>query len=165
MLLAEDGPKRIAKASHLPELNQFRTAFESYSLGKSVGEGGSGKVFEVTDEDGKILALKYLKPEVRSRQKARRFKNEMGFCMKDNHPNVVKVLDHGLAVVSEIEVPFYVMPLYPQTLRAVMREKSETQHLLGIFQQVLDGVSAAHSQGIWHRDLKPENVLHDPITQ
>lgn len=29
---------------------------------------------------------------------------------------------------------------------------------------MLDGVEAAHLQGVHHRDLKPENILYDPPT-
>jgi hypothetical protein len=164
-LLASDGPTRVTGPGPSPAIRQFRTALDSYALGECLGEGGSGRVFEATDEDGNIFALKYLKPEVRSKLKARRFKNEMGFCMKSNHRNLVRVLDHGLTLMSEVEVPFYVMPLYQKTLRTVMREESEPRKLLSIFQQILDGVSAAHAQGIWHRDLKPENILYDPTTE
>ena len=162
-LLADDGPKRVAKPAPSSDISQFRTALNSYTLGKSRGEGGSGRVFEATGESGNIVALKYLKPEVRSKQKARRFTNEISFCTSNSHPNVVMVLDHGLAVVSDVEVPFYVMPLYPQTLRDVMRERVNPDKLLGLFQQIVAGVSAAHGQRIWHRDLKPENILYDPI--
>ena len=64
--------------------------------------------------------------------------------------------------MNDVEVPFYVMPVYPQTLRTLMDQETSPDLLLAIFLQILDGVEVAHAKGIWHRDLKPQNVLYDP---
>jgi serine/threonine protein kinase len=37
--------------------------------------------------------------------------------------------------------------------------------VLPIFSQILDGIDAAHLQGVWHRDLKPENILCSPAAE
>jgi hypothetical protein len=160
-LLAQEGPKQLATVAATP---QFRTALGAYTLGSPLGEGGSGKVFRVVDEDGSEHALKYLRPDGQTSQKSRRFKNELAFCLKNTHPNIITVEDWGLAQVNDVEVPFYVMPVYPQTLRTLMDQGTSPDLLMSIFLQILDGVQAAHVRGIWHRDLKPQNVLYDPIT-
>lgn len=157
-LLAQEGPK---PPQNLVASSQFRTALGSYALGAQLGEGGSGKVFRVTDDDGAPHALKYLKPESLSSSKTKRFRNEMAFCSNNTHPNIITVTDRGLAVVNGVEVPFYVMPVFPQTLRSLMDTKIAPDRLLEVFGQVLEGVEAAHNAGIWHRDLKPQNVLVD----
>ena len=154
-LLAQEGPKQLATVAAPPK---FRTALGAYTLGSPLGEGGSGKVFRVVDEDGSEHALKYLKPEGQSSQKSRRFKNELAFCLKNTNPNIITVEDWGLAQVNDVEVPFYVMPVYPQTLRTLMDQETSPDLLMVIFLQILDGVGAAHAKGIWHRDLKPQNV-------
>ncbi len=140
----------------------FRTALNSYRLDKVIGEGGAGKVFRAVDDDGAVRALKYLKPESLSSRRTKRFKNELGFCVKNSHPNVISIEDWGLTEIHGTEVPFYVMPLFPETLRSLMEKPSNTDELLEVFLQVLDGVEAAHKAGAWHRDLKPENILYDP---
>jgi serine/threonine protein kinase len=66
------------------------------------------------------------------------------------------VLGTGVIETSET---FYVMSLFPCTLRDVMSEGIEPGAILPVFGQILDGVEAAHLQGVWHRDLKPENIL------
>jgi len=106
--------------------------------------------------------LKYLKREALSSSRMKRFKNELGFCMKNSHPNIISIEDWGLAEIDGDEVPFYVMPLFPDTLRSLMRKQTGREVLLGVFMQVLEGVGAAHNAGVWHRDLKPENILYDP---
>jgi serine/threonine protein kinase len=80
---------------------------------------------------------------------------------RNKHPNIVTVLDHGIARDHEFNGPFYVMSRYDGSLRAVMRQNLPSERVLPLFSQVLDGVEAAHFQGVVHRDLKPENILHD----
>jgi serine/threonine protein kinase len=43
-----------------------------------------------------------------------------------------------------------------------MRDGMDSNMKLALFNQILDGLEAAHEQGVWHRDLKPENLLYDP---
>ena len=160
ILLAAEGPIKDAKKKSIGP--QFRTPFNTFTANGTIGEGGSGKVLRVVDDDGAERALKYLKPDGLSDQKAKRFKNELAFCKKNTHPNIITIQDWGLAEVNGVEVPFYVMPIFPQTLRMLMKENATPETLLSAFLQILEGVEEAHKAGIWHRDLKPENVLFDP---
>jgi tRNA A-37 threonylcarbamoyl transferase component Bud32 len=139
----------------------FKTVFDVYTPNGLIGEGGSGRVIRVLDRAGKQHALKYLKPDRISSEKERRFKNELAFCFKNAHRNIITVEDWGLAEIDESEVPFYVMPIFPKTLRSVMQQENSPEKMLRLFMQILDGVEAAHNRGIWHRDLKPENILFD----
>jgi hypothetical protein len=158
VLLASDGriesPAKVATTS-------FRTLFDTYMPKGQIGEGGSGKVLRVIDSEGSEYALKYLKPNSMSSQKMKRFKNELEFCMRNTHRNVITVHDWGLSDVNGVEVPFYVMPVFPRTLRSFMNEEKNSKLLISIFLQILDGVEAAHNVKVWHRDLKPENILVD----
>lgn len=128
----------------------FWTATTRYTVVEQVGQGGSGVVYRVLDDDGSAFAAKFLSGSGVTTAKKRRFRNELTFCLRNRHPNVIAVLDHG--VVSN--EPFYVMPYYEDTLRTVIPSKPEPAQALSLFSQLLDGVEAAHLKGIWHRDLK-----------
>ncbi|CAG0947515.1 serine/threonine protein kinase, bacterial [Anaerolineae bacterium] len=142
----------------------FESPFNTYQEITLLGEGGSGRVYKVEDDNGKIYALKCLNPQRVTKEKTKRFKNELLFCSRNQHNNVLKVLDWGKAVIDEIKCPFYVMPFYPKTLRALIENGIAHQRVLPLFSQILDGVEAAHLQKVWHRDLKPENILYDDST-
>jgi serine/threonine protein kinase len=139
----------------------FITAFSSYTVLREVGEGGSGRVYEVADSSGKVVAIKSLDPTKLTTDKVKRFKNETHFCLRSPHKNIVTVLEYGVRNVNGKHCPFYVMPLYPKTLRTLISEKIQPNKVLTYFAQILDGVEAAHLLGVWHRDLKPENILFD----
>jgi hypothetical protein len=158
-MLAQEGPD--STTAQAKQAEEFRTALEIYKHVGELGEGGAGRVLQVEDPDGERFALKYLKPEGVSTQRSKRFKNEIRFCALSNHPNIVRVLDWGVATVQGIEVPFYVMPVYSKTLKTVMSSKPDSEILLDLFDQILAGVQAAHEHNVWHRDLKPQNVLID----
>jgi hypothetical protein len=158
VMLAQEGPDRQDPPARADE---FRTALEVYKLKGQLGEGGSGRVVRVEDPEGAPFALKYLKPEALTTQRSKRFRNEIQFCASTNHKNIIRVLDWGITKVEGAEVPFYVMPVYPKTLKSVMSSNPTPSLLLDLFEQVLAGVQGAHEQGVWHRDLKPQNVLVD----
>ena len=60
---------------------------------------------------------------------------------------------------SESEnIVFYIMPLYPMTLRKKMSSGLRSDEVLPIIFKLLEGVKIAHQKQVWHRDIKPENV-------
>ncbi len=132
-----------------------KTTFSTYSIGNIKGQGGSGVVYEATDEDGNLFAIKFLDSGKASYEKLKRFKNEFLFCSKNKHKNIITVLDHG---ITDEESPFFVMPLYDNSLRSLIGRLSPKNSLM-IFNKIMDGLEAAHKLGVVHRDVKPENIL------
>ena len=139
----------------------LETPFAQYQSHRLIGQGGAGKVYEArsngVDED--VVAIKVLDPATATRERLSRFKNEILFGVRAKHSGIVPVLDSGLALVDGANVPFYVMPLYPATLRDVLKREANGTRLLALFVSLLDGVEAAHLLGVVHRDLKPENIF------
>jgi serine/threonine protein kinase len=138
----------------------FETAGNTYTASDPIGNGGAGTVYLVKDVDGHEYALKCLTAADSTKRK--RFSRELSFCQKTRHENIVEVLDTGLFFDGDKRLPFYVMPLYKGTLRAVVKQELVPGQVLPLFDQILSGVEAAHLLGVYHRDLKPENILYDP---
>jgi serine/threonine protein kinase len=99
----------------------FETATNSYTEDGVLGQGGAGTVFRVRDADGQPFALKCLNAS--QSVKRRRFKNELWFCLQDQHPNIVRVVDSGVLLSGKDALPFYVMPIYDGTLRTLMQNR------------------------------------------
>lgn len=142
-------------------VREVMTTFGRYVLGATLGEGGAGRVFAARDESDSPCAVKVLAPERITTERRRRFKNEIMFGVRNDHPNVVRILDHGVTDIKGTPCPFYVMPLFHGSLRNHMQQLDDPVRTLKAFDQILSGVEAAHLLGVVHRDLKPENVLVD----
>lgn len=138
----------------------FTTTFATYTATHIIGEGGSGRIFEASDDAGGVCAIKWLNTVKASKEKVKRFKNELLFCLRNKHANILTVTDHGVFVEGERKSPFYVMPLYEGSLRDLLKTVFSYHKVLSYFAHILDGVEAAHIQGVVHRDLKPENILY-----
>lgn len=139
----------------------FQTTFATYTEVGVIGGGGSGRILEVVDESGDPWALKLLDCGKANKDKNKRFKNEIQFCLRNKHRNIVTVMDHGLFVDGKIASPFYVMPRYQSSMRKLLESSISSDKVLPFFTDILDGVEAAHLRGVVHRDLKPENILYD----
>ncbi len=87
----------------------FQNAFNAYRVVLPIGEGGSGRVYKVLDENEKEFAIKSLDEKVVTKERLKRFKNELFFCLKSIHKNIIKVLEHGDYEVNGVRLPFYVM--------------------------------------------------------
>ena len=136
----------------------IRTAFQSYTLQKILGEGGVGVVWQATDEEGEMWAIKVLRPKS-STSKAKRFKNELTFCRNSRHPHIINVHDHGVG--GDYNQTFYVMKMLDGSLRQLLPSIPDGKQRMVYIGHILAGAEAAHMQGVVHRDIKPENILLD----
>jgi serine/threonine protein kinase len=155
--------QRFTSQSHAPVHKYPQVCvggFGKYTLGKSIGNGGAGVVYKAQTDDNTPCAVKILAATQES--KIKRFKNEIFFCLRNQHRNIISVLDYGQTTDGKV---FYVMPLYGGALRNLLSMGIEQDRVLDLFSQILDGVEAAHLNEVCHRDLKPENILWDQTTK
>jgi len=137
------------------------TIYDEYTILAQINQGGNGTVFRVSNSNGQLFALKAIDRKNTSRDKLKRFRNELAFCENDNHKNIIKIIDHGTYEKDDINVIFYVMPFCPMTLREKVKGGIKHEEVLPLFYQLLDALKFAHHKKIWHRDIKPENILLD----
>ncbi len=138
------------------------TAAESvgpYVLGRCLGRGGFGAVFEAHHQDTKqrvaikiLHGTKELEPEVQ-----RRFVREVVLLKKLDHKNIVRVYEAGLhegsiyCAMELVECGTLKDVLYSR-YRLPWREAAE------VTAQVCHALAHAHDRGCVHRDLKPANL-------
>ncbi|MBA3913407.1 MAG: protein kinase [Acidobacteriales bacterium] len=130
-----------------------------YRLGRQLGSGGMGIVFEAEDINlGRMVALKFLLPELlRDPNSVRRFRQEARAASALNHPNICTIHEIG-------EGPGYLFiameKLDGETLRNLIKaEPLPCETLVHLALDIVDALDAAHANGIVHRDLKPSNIL------
>ena len=142
----------------LKKSDVLTTIYGSYSILEQVGSGGNGTVYKAKTEDNEIVAVKAITKKL-SREKIKRFKNEINFCEKHDNKRIVKVLDRGYSKIREEEYLFYVMPLYQSNLREEIRKGILIEKAEEYFIQICEGLKYAHNCECIHRDIKPENIL------
>lgn len=143
----------------LKKNTNIKSAFNEYTVIEQCGQGGNCTVFKVKNNQDEIFALKIL-PKSSNKDKTARFQNEIDFCYKNSHPNIVRVMDFGCYIdSSKTEFVFCIMPFYPKTLRDRIKIGLSSDDCVKIFCNILCGLKFAHEKGVFHRDIKPENIL------
>jgi serine/threonine-protein kinase len=134
-----------------------------YRLESRIGRGGMGTVYAATDlRLNRQVAVKILAGSLFDNRSAlRRFEREARATARLVHPNIVAIHDFGTVGSA---CAYLVMELLPGSswrseLESLRTLKPETAARW--FDQLLDGLEAAHAASIVHRDLKPDNVLVD----
>ena len=140
-----------------PEIGEG-AAVGRYHLGRKLGEGAMGLVFEAHDPQlHRKVAIKLLHPRVAEGPDGARLLREARSMAQLAHPNVVAVHDAGRADAQVFVAMELVEGL---TLRAWLDQRTRPRDaVLQVFVQAGRGLEAAHAQGIVHRDFKPDNVM------
>lgn len=140
------------------EIEDGKFPKERYKPIQKLGEGVSGTVYLGRDRLlGKKVAVKVLR--TRDADALIQFQNEARTTSKLNHPNIVRVLDFGIASDG---VPFMVIDyVNGRSLEDYIKENGgmDFDSVLTIFDKLADALSYAHTANVLHRDLKPSNIL------
>ncbi|MEM9457688.1 MAG: protein kinase [Myxococcota bacterium] len=139
-----------------------------YALGRVLGAGGMGAVFEGKDERlGRPVAVKVMRPGLAGQGAyIKRFLREAQSASKIRHRNVVVLLDYGEAGgEAEGGLVYSVMEfLVGEDLEGILSDGGQPRRLpwaeaCGLLFQVASGLRAVHEQGVIHRDIKPANCF------
>ena len=133
---------------------------QGYEIQALIGGGGMGEVYRAVNlDDGEVVALKVVAGRLtRDPEVTARFETEVAALSQLDHPNVVRVLDHGETANGR---RFLVMEYVDGCdLRRFLRaQRPEMERAFDIFEKVCAGVAHAHERGLAHRDIKPANIL------
>jgi serine/threonine-protein kinase len=132
----------------------------SYRLGKKIGEGSSGEVFEAEHvELGRKYAVKVLSAaHAAAHDAVERFRREARAIAMLSHPNLVRLHDFGKSLDGRV---FLVMELLDgKTLDVHAAERRITwREATKLAIQAARALETAHEAGLVHRDLKPQNLF------
>lgn len=151
--LSDDAVARLRDVAETPNFRGTR-----YRLGREIGRGGMGVVYEAHDEElDRAVAIKVLATELATPAAAERMLREARVIARLEHPGIVPLHDAGTLADGRI---FYAMKLVRgRRLDELAREERSTTELLRIFLRICEAVALAHARGVIHCDLKPENVM------
>ena len=138
------------------------TRLGRFLLGREIGRGGMGVVYEAVDRSiDRTVAVKVLRASRRSTADGvQRFLREARILGALQHPGIVPI--HELADTDD--PPWFAMKLISGTTlaqRLACRRDAirEIEEDLVIFEKIADALGFAHSRDVVHRDMKPSNVM------
>jgi serine/threonine protein kinase/Tfp pilus assembly protein PilF len=133
-----------------------------YRITDQIGAGGMGIVYRARDQRlDRDVAVKVLPPgSLRDQPSRSRFRKEALALSRFTHPNIAVV--HDFDTVDGTD--FLVMELVPgMTLEEkLVAGPVAEEEALKLVIQLLEGLVAAHEQGVIHCDIKPSNVRITP---
>ncbi len=137
---------------------------ERFEIGRLLGEGGMGRVYEALDLDlGVRLALKTIRPEIAADPRTiDLFKHEIQLARQVTHPNVCRIFDLERHKGADHQITFLTMELLEgETLENLLQREGalDVGDAFPLIEQMVEGLMAIHDVAVIHRDFKPSNVL------
>ncbi|KAK1829892.1 kinase-like domain-containing protein [Podospora conica] len=160
-----------AGASTTAQVNKKRQVLlrvnnRTYTRIDCIGRGGSGKVYRVSAESGKMLALKRVSLENADENTVKGFKGEIDLLKRlAGIDRVIQLIDHELNLEKKmLSVLMEVGELDFNTLLKSRHSSPEGARLDPVFiryywKEMLECVAAVHARDVVHSDLKPANFV------
>jgi serine/threonine-protein kinase len=140
-----------------------RVLKDKYKIYDEVGAGGFSTVYLGRNTDtNEIVAIKVLSKQfTREPRYVERFRREAGLAERLKHPNVVRILDHGIVDDLHFLVMEFVEGL---TLDRLLQRQGtlSIEEAVSYTEQTCAGLQAAYQAGVVHRDIKPANLMITP---
>jgi TolB-like protein len=133
---------------------------DRYAIDREIGRGGMATVYLARDlkQDGALVAIKVLLPDLGYIVGPERFKREIDVASRFSHPHILPLNDSG-----EWEGQlYYVMPyVQGESLRARLDREGQLgiEEAVTLTIEVAEALDYAHRANVVHRDIKPENIL------
>ena len=130
-----------------------------YKVLKALGAGGMASVYQAEAPDGRLVALKFLHPQIASDPNARkRLQREADAINRVSSSGVAKVYE----VNTQGETPYVAMELIKGV--TIAQDVSEfgtwdLPDLIDLAQWLARILRELHSAGVVHRDVKPANIM------
>jgi len=154
--------KKILSKGKLPVFN-----IDNYSIGKRIGDGSFGTIFEATNNKTKIkYALKKIvTSDINNLEK---YQKEFEIVHQSTHPNILDI--HGICFRCFDQTTFIIyvlmdLALYDWEEEIYNRKKRNNNYytekqLISILKQLSSALLFLQKdKSISHRDIKPENIL------
>ncbi len=127
-----------------------------YLVQEFIGQGGMGVVYRAYDRASRrLVALKTLAAGAADGDTAAQLQQEGRWLSRCRSPHVVQVYDAGRSG----EVDFIAMELMRATLDTrIARGPASSGETVRVGLEMLEGLDAAHREGVLHCDIKPANV-------
>lgn len=150
---------------HFKEVNLIETPIGAITLSKVIGEGANGIVFEGEWKNQPVAIKFYCNEGGAKGRKFLRFVDEITvqlFSFDSKYIAKILYFDN-LPLKDDALVPFFVMPKYEQTLKAMHKSidkpNQKAEDIMALFYKLCTAIKDLHSRNIIHRDLKPENIF------
>ncbi|HEV8322713.1 MAG TPA: protein kinase, partial [Myxococcota bacterium] len=144
----------------LPALDPGALVDHRYRVLRELGAGGFAAVYLVEDlfDEGRVRALKLLRPRSRFAQRA--FRAEFRVLAGLDHPGLARVHEFGQLPGAALYFTQEFVPGLPMH-RARLQGGADAD-LPDLVLQVCAALGYIHENGVLHRDVKPSNLIVTP---
>jgi serine/threonine protein kinase len=160
---ARPSARRPPASAHVRHVARGTIVAGRYQLLEELGSGGTATVFRAHDRlRGADVAVKILYARLTEDEvAAERFRQEASHAARLQHPNIVRIFEHGKSGGLHYIVMEHVPGRSLGSLVALNRPL-EAARAIEIVLQILEATGFTHDEAIVHRDLTPGNVIVDP---
>jgi serine/threonine protein kinase len=143
-----------------------------FEILEKIGSGSSADVFRARDPDNpEPIAIKILNEgDDSNEQRLERFQREARITATLNHPNIVKIYQHGCLdqlhyIAMELLAGGSLLDRLQgeytaeKTIRESARDTFPSATVISTARQIAGALDHAHGRGVIHLDLKPGNIL------